>query len=139
MRSGNFIQKRQKLKAINRIVNAISSNGWFEHPQANRAWLRDYLSTLYDRGLVLHDELVACGIAAARHRFSRHGDDIRTKNGVFGPEDIALMSSIFCLANQNPTLAKDSEEAQQMARRVMRLYEAGCQDPDSALRLLKSI
>lgn len=67
MRSGNFIQKRHKLKAINRIVNAISSNGWFEHPQANRAWLRDYLSTLYDRGLVLHDELIACGIAAARH------------------------------------------------------------------------
>lgn len=135
----NFIRKQQKFKAIDRIVGAISSNGWFDNRQPNQDRLRDYLSTLYDRGLVLYDELIACGIAAARHRFSPHGEETGAKKGVFGPEDVALMTSIFWLANQNPTLPKDSEEAQQMARRVMRLYEAGCQDPDCALRLLKSI
>jgi len=52
----NFIRKRQKLKAIDRI-DAISSNGSFDNRQPNQDWLRDYLSTLYDRGLVLYGSL----------------------------------------------------------------------------------
>ncbi|PTM87777.1 hypothetical protein [Mycoplana dimorpha] len=89
MPSRKFIPRVQKLRAIKRIVDAVSSNGWFEDQECNRAWLRDHLSTLYDRGLVLYDELMGCGVAAARHRFSKLGGDVRESDGVSGPKNVA--------------------------------------------------
>lgn len=64
-----FIQKHRKSEIIEQIVKAIAARSWFGNQLSNRTWLRDYLSNLYDHGLVLQDELGLCGIAAAKHRF----------------------------------------------------------------------
>lgn len=135
-----FIQQCRKTEEIEHIVDAISQHSWFEHQNSHRTWLRTYLLSLYDHGLVLRDELALCGLAAAKHRF--RCDDIgqdRTAAGAYGPEDVKLMGAIFGLANQNPTVPKDSKEARTLARRVMRLYKAGYHDPESVLSLLKSL
>lgn len=133
-----FIPKNEKHEALGRITDAIASQSWFGSRPVDHRWLFDYLSSLYDLGLVLQDELALCGLAAAKHRFRRDDANPGSKGGIYLPEDITVMSAIFGLANQHPTAPADGDAARALARRIMRLYKAGFHDPADVLQLVES-
>lgn len=133
-----FIPKNEKYEALDRITDAIASQSWFGSRAVDRSWLLDYLTRLYDLGLVLQEELALCALVVAKHRFRRGDPDTGGKADIYLPEDITVMSAIFGLANQNPTAPNDSDAARALARRVMRLYRAGLHDPADILQSLEA-
>ncbi|MDR6757018.1 hypothetical protein J2Y48_002314 [Mycoplana sp. BE70] len=135
-----IIPKHDKHNAIERIVAAVATEPWFEDRPPQREGLRFALSDLYDRGLVLRDELALFALALARRRYCRpelSAGQYLAKEGVFAPEDLTLLRVIFDFASK--VVPAGSAEASALGRRVVRLYRAGYRDPSAMLNLLDTL
>lgn len=123
-------------RAIRCIVEAIAYEPWYGIDASDVQWLRDYLSNLYNRGLVQRPQLELCGLAAARHRKGVHFGDERKSEGALSADDVLLLRAICFLADRGAGTQTDSAESEARCRRVFRLYLTGHRDPAEILALV---